>query len=80
MKSFASAKTYSLIVGCHGMGWLPVAQSKARAATKPRYYWEYSHTPLTRFFGGTDSRIPDGGDHPRQKSLQLRIENGIHPV
>lgn len=51
MKSFASAKTYSLIVGCHGMGWLPVAQSKARAATKPRYYWEYSHTPLTRFFG-----------------------------
>lgn len=52
MKSFASAKTYSLIVGCHGMGWLPVAQSKARAATKPRYYWEYSHTPLTRFFGG----------------------------
>lgn len=52
MKSFASAKTYSLIVGCHGMGWLPVAQSKARAATKPRYHWEYSHTPLTRFFGG----------------------------
>ena len=52
MKSFAPAKTYSLIVGCHGMGWLPVAQSKARAATKPRYHWEYSHTPLTRFFGG----------------------------
>lgn len=35
MKSFASAKTYSLIVGCHGMGWLPVAQSKARASTNP---------------------------------------------
>jgi len=52
MKSFAPAKTYSLIVGCHGMGWLPVAQSKARATTKPRYHWEYSHTPLTRFFGG----------------------------
>lgn len=52
MKSFAPAKTYFLIVGCHGMGWLPVAQSKARATTKPRYHWEYSHTPLTRFFGG----------------------------
>lgn len=38
MESFAPAKTYSLIVGCHGMGWLPVAQSKARAATKPRYH------------------------------------------
>ena len=44
MKSFAPAKTYSLIVGCHGMGWLPVAQSKARATTKPRYHWGSTHT------------------------------------
>lgn len=79
MKSFAPAKTYSLIVGCHGMGWLPVAQSKARATTPPLSLGVLIHSP-DPLFRGTDSRIPDGGEHPRQKSLQLRIENGIYPV
>lgn len=52
MKRAAPAKSYSLIVGCHGMGWLPVEPRQARASTKFTYHWEYMHTPLTRFFGG----------------------------
>lgn len=52
MKWAAPAKSYSLIVGCHGMGWLPVEPQQARASTKFSYHWEYTHTPLTRFFGG----------------------------
>ncbi len=66
MKSFAPAKTYSLIVGCHGMGWLPVAQSKARATMKPRYHWEYSHTPsIQRMDGYSPVIFYDFGDYVR---------------
>ena len=64
MKWAAPAKSYSLIVGCHGMGWLPVEPQQARASTKFSYHWEYTHTPLTRFFGGADSGIPDRNHHP----------------
>ena len=78
MKSFAPAKTYSLIVGCHGMAARRPKQSTCRYET-PLSLGVLTHSP-DPLFRGTDSRIPDGGEHPRQKSLQLRIENGIHPV
>ena len=55
--SYAPAERYSMIIGCHGMGWLPVNASRtSRAAEK--FHWDYAGatTPLTRFFGGTTSQ------------------------
>lgn len=50
--SYAPANRYSMIIGCHGMGWLPVYASRAvRSAEK--FHWDYTDRPLTRFFGGT---------------------------
>lgn len=51
---YAPAKRYSMIIGCHGMGWLPVnAGSSARG--EEMNHWDYSGTLLTRYFGGTTS-------------------------
>lgn len=52
MKSYAPAANYAMIIGCHGMGWLPVEQSRGRAITDFVYHWEYTDVPQTRFFGG----------------------------
>ncbi len=48
--AYAPAKRYSMIIGCHGMGWLPVNASRAMRSQE-RYHWDYSE--LTRYFGGT---------------------------
>ena len=52
MKTFAPAQSYSMIIGCHGMGWLPVNDSESRASRTFKYHWEYKNVPQTRFFGG----------------------------
>lgn len=53
--SLAPAKRYSMIIGCHGMGWLPVNASRA-LHSPDKYHWDfYPDAPLTRYFGGTTS-------------------------
>ncbi len=56
-KAAAPAARYGLVIGCHGMGWLPVEQATGRAIApeREREYWEYESEgrPLTRWFGGT---------------------------
>lgn len=53
---FGPANRYSMIIGCHGMGWLPVSGSgraqTSDAAEREKDYWEYEGVPLTRYFGG----------------------------
>lgn len=52
VKTAAPASAYSMIIGCHGMGWLPVnSRFKSRSAEK--YHWDYDSAILTRYFGGT---------------------------
>lgn len=50
--AYAPAERYSMIIGCHGMGWLPVNRSNAQKS-KEKYHWDYTDRPLTRYFGGT---------------------------
>lgn len=52
VKLFAPASAYSMVIGCHGMGWLPVEES-VRSLSPFRYHWDNADGPLTRFFGGT---------------------------
>lgn len=53
LKCSAPAKRYSMIIGSHGMGWLPVAETRMlRERDYEKYHWEYEGVPLTRFFGG----------------------------
>lgn len=52
LKVCAPAKKYSMIIGCHGMGWLPVNASRALYSTE-KYHYEYENAGLlTRYFGG----------------------------
>lgn len=54
---FAPAKRYSMIIGCHGMGWLPVnVNARSRSAGTEPFHWEYDTPVATRFFGGTTSQ------------------------
>lgn len=53
--SFAPAKRYSMIIGCHGMGWLPVSSS-GPMRSQEKFHWDYTDVPLTRYFGGTTSQ------------------------
>lgn len=66
MKSYANAKTYSMIIGGHGMGWIPASSdgladlkrksSSSAELSQPVMHWDYTDEqglPLTRYFGGT---------------------------
>lgn len=55
VQSFSPAERYAMIIGCHGMGWLPVDGVSSRAAGQ-KMHWEYEGVPLTRYFGGTSSK------------------------
>ncbi len=58
VKREAPADRYGLIIGCHGMAWLPADEAAGRAAgAREREYWEYEAEgrPLTRWFGGTSA-------------------------
>ena len=55
MKMAAPAtKSYSMMIGSHGLGWIPVGYtSRVRSTAEPlKYHFEYTDGPLTRFFGG----------------------------
>lgn len=61
MKTFAPATIYSMTIGGHGLGWLPVqtatnaseAKASSTPSTAPTYHWEVPGEYLTRYFGGT---------------------------
>ena len=55
---FAPASRYAMIIGGHGMGWLPVAPEPENVDLRSRQkdYWEYENVPLTRYFGGTSAK------------------------
>lgn len=54
VKRFAPARRYAMIIGCHGMGWLPVYGSRSRSANETfKPHWEYTDNLPTRYFGGT---------------------------
>lgn len=50
--AFAPADKYSMTVGCHGMGWIPV-QPSSRSYSTEKMHWEYKNGPMTRYFGGS---------------------------
>lgn len=54
--SAAPADTYAMIVGGHGMGWLPV--DGTRAGTQAfRPHWDWPSPVQTRYFGGRTSEF-----------------------
>jgi hypothetical protein len=58
VKAFAPGYTYSMVVGGHGLGWIPVdAPGRANAIKHQPAHWEYGTADdkdMTRFFGGLD--------------------------
>lgn len=61
-KKAAPANKYAMIMGCHGLGWIPRNYNQPSAtpgtvasADEQRPHWETPGVPLTRFFGGTSS-------------------------
>lgn len=53
LRTYSPSKNYSMIIGCHGMGWLPVNNSRANYIEEKHHY-EYGQGDLmTRYFGGT---------------------------
>jgi hypothetical protein len=60
MKSAAPALTYAMIIGGHGMGWIPVyptptigIKTSSTSVSSFKNYWEYEGAFHTRYFGGT---------------------------
>lgn len=53
-RRFAPSTTCSLIIGAHGMGWLPAASTSTRSGNDELLHWEYAQKHgalLTRYFG-----------------------------
>lgn len=52
-KAFAPAESYSMIIGCHGLGWISSEAGSRSLYDKSnyKYHWE-GQGFLTRFFGG----------------------------
>lgn len=57
VKSFAPANRYAMIIGSHGMGWIPVASPKARSGFREKEYWANEAAVKTRYFGGQTSQF-----------------------
>lgn len=55
VSTLAPSNTYSMVIGCHGMGWLPVQAGRARGADQ-KMHWEYEGALLTRYFGGAEAK------------------------
>jgi hypothetical protein len=53
--AYAPAKKYDLVIGCHGMGWLPVSRAENLIRTRELWHYDYETPFLTRYFGGTSS-------------------------
>lgn len=51
VETVAPAPRYAMIIGCHGMGWLPVGSTRQAARRAPMHY-ERTDVPQTRWFGG----------------------------
>jgi len=51
MKATCNAKNYSMIIGCHGMGWIPANTDLALAPKKMAV--KRSNLPQTRYFGNS---------------------------
>lgn len=52
LKRHSPSKKYAMIIGCHGMGWLPVNTAKTNYPSE-KYHYEYGSAGLlTRYFGG----------------------------
>lgn len=46
-----------MIIGCHGMGWIPVSKTQSRSSLQTvKKHWEYGNAPMTRLFGGRESK------------------------
>ncbi len=64
MKSVAPALTYAMIIGGHGMGWIPVSptyrtigiSALSTSISSFKNYWEYEGAFHTRYFGGTTTK------------------------
>lgn len=55
-KSNAPAKRFAMVVGGHGLSWIPVVSQPNRAkGLHKKDYWEYEGVPLTRYFGGLEN-------------------------
>ena len=52
VQEFAPAPVYAMIIGSHGMGWLPVDGTQADSLFRMKKHWEYQEQPLTCYFGG----------------------------
>ena len=57
VKDYSPANYYAMIIGCHGMGWIPVSSRRSRSLPAFKKHWENDNAPfLTRYFGGTQSQ------------------------
>lgn len=55
VKSNAPANRYAMIIGCHGLGWIPVSATTKSLRAQERMHWEYEGGIPTRYFGGLSS-------------------------
>ncbi|MBD9091034.1 MAG: Clostripain family protein [Bacteroides oleiciplenus] len=56
VKSYAPANSYSMIIGSHGLGWIPVSSASTRSVEQ-RMHWDSQGTYRTRLFGGITSEF-----------------------
>ena len=53
VQAYAPARSYSMIVGCHGMGWIPGSTgTRSRYGTSSFRSFDAERLPMTRWFGG----------------------------
>ncbi|WP_294609122.1 clostripain-related cysteine peptidase [uncultured Bacteroides sp.] len=56
VKGYAPANSYSMIIGSHGLGWIPVSSASTRSVGQ-QMHWDSQATYRTRLFGGITSEF-----------------------
>ena len=74
VQTYSPAKRYAMIIGCHGMGWIPVSRSNHAVACKQSKtlgIWEYTYdTSLRR----QRIQVSDGYYYTCRRNIERRIE------
>lgn len=57
VRTYSPSDRYTMIIGCHGLGWIPVSAGVTTRSNNSelKKHWEYTDAPMTRFFGGQTS-------------------------
>ena len=80
VQTYSPAKRYAMIIGCHGMGWIPVSKTQSRSSLQTvKKHWEYGEYTYDTSLRRQRIQVSDGYYYTCRRNIERRIEDGVYP-